>query len=130
MHSSFQVNNGPGPSSAGSTGNTSQPPSVSHVNYMGPAPVIQSQAGASAQTHNVQSQQNTPSQPSVLQELLLNPSTQNNQTLNSPRPPYTTQYQTRLALFEIVVQFFMIMEVARQKSYHVHRNFFDKIKLN
>ncbi|VDM10246.1 unnamed protein product, partial [Wuchereria bancrofti] len=90
-----QANNGPGPSSVGSTGATSQPSSVSHGNYMGPASVIQSQAGAPTQTHNAQSQQNAPSQPSVLQELLLNPSSQNNQTLNSPRPPYTTQYQTR-----------------------------------
>uniref|UniRef100_A0A0R3Q6S3 CCR4-NOT transcription complex subunit 3 n=1 Tax=Brugia timori TaxID=42155 RepID=A0A0R3Q6S3_9BILA len=94
----MSANNGPGPSSVGSTGATSQPPSVSHGNYMGPASVIQSQAGAPAQTHNAQSQQNAPSQPSVLQELLLNPSSQNNQTLNSPRPPYTTQYQTRLVI--------------------------------
>ncbi|EJW80509.1 hypothetical protein WUBG_08582, partial [Wuchereria bancrofti] len=91
----MSANNGPGPSSVGSTGATSQPSSVSHGNYMGPASVIQSQAGAPTQTHNAQSQQNAPSQPSVLQELLLNPSSQNNQTLNSPRPPYTTQYQTR-----------------------------------
>ncbi|OZC06354.1 hypothetical protein X798_06658 [Onchocerca flexuosa] len=91
----MSANNGPGPSSVGSTGATSQPPSVSHGNYMGPASVMQSQAGATSQTHNAQSQQNAPSQPSVLQELLLNPSNQNNQTLSSPRPPYTTQYQTR-----------------------------------
>lgn len=93
---------------------------------MGPASVIQSQAGAPAQTHNAQSQQNTPSQPSVLQELLLNPSNQNNQTLNSSRPPYTTQYQTRL-----VINFCLKLHSKLQNNdYSILLKFFDSINLS
>lgn len=80
-----------GPSSVGPGSSSGQQPG-NHGGFGGAGP--QSQTAGSSQSHSAAPPPQNSSQPSVLQELLLNPSNQNNQTMNSPRPPYS-QYQTR-----------------------------------
>ncbi|VDM42199.1 unnamed protein product [Toxocara canis] len=88
------MSNGGGPSSVGAMGPSSQPGASAHGGYG--APGSQSQTTGPPQPASAPPpQQNAPAQPSVLQELLFNQSNQNTQTMNSPRPPYSTQYQTR-----------------------------------
>uniref|UniRef100_A0A9J2PJZ0 histone acetyltransferase n=1 Tax=Ascaris lumbricoides TaxID=6252 RepID=A0A9J2PJZ0_ASCLU len=91
------MSNGGGPSSVGNMGTPNQQGGGTHGSYGGPS--SQSQSTGPPQPHSAPPpQQNAPSQSSVLQELLQNPSSQNTQTMNSPRPPYSTQYQTRSPL--------------------------------
>uniref|UniRef100_A0A0N5AVH4 Mastermind-like 2 n=1 Tax=Syphacia muris TaxID=451379 RepID=A0A0N5AVH4_9BILA len=86
----YSMTNG-GPSSVGPGGPSGQQSAAAHsYSNTGAQPTSM----ASAQQHGVPPQQSS-GQPSVLQELLLNPSNQNNQALNSPRPQYANQYQTR-----------------------------------
>lgn len=68
------------------------------VGFSGPG--SQSQSSGPSQAHCASNQQN---QPSVLQELLLNPSNPSVQAVNSPRPAYSTPFQTRLIIYNSLI---------------------------